>query len=35
VDELSASFRKALVDGFFALYEGDAKQIVQVRWYGQ
>ena len=29
VDELSEDFRKALVDGFFALYEGDAKQIVQ------
>lgn len=28
VDELSPQFRKALVDGFFALYEGDAKQIV-------
>ena len=29
VDELSETFRRALVDGFFALYEGDAKQIVQ------
>jgi len=28
VDELTPDFRKALVDGFFALYEGDARQIV-------
>jgi predicted unusual protein kinase regulating ubiquinone biosynthesis (AarF/ABC1/UbiB family) len=29
VDELSGSFRKALVDGFFALYESRPKAIVQ------
>ena len=28
VDELTPNFRKACVDGFFALYEGDARQIV-------
>jgi hypothetical protein len=35
VDTLSEDFRKALVDGFFALYDGDAKQIVQALIDGQ